>query len=53
MILATAIGWAVHAYGGVESGVLFGLLAGLLLAQLVPASSCAVPRREPPASRQG
>ena len=36
MVLCTLIGYAVARWGGVESGTAFGLLAGFVVAPLVP-----------------
>ena len=36
MILGLAAGWALQVFAGVPSGALFGLLAGMIAANLVP-----------------
>ena len=41
MILCTAAGFAAARLGGVESGTMFGLLAGFLVAPFVPLPAAA------------
>ena len=51
MIVALAAGWALQQYAEVPNAMLFGLFGGLLAAQFLPGTACAVPRR--PATRSG
>ena len=49
MVLFTAAGYAAYQWLGVEQGLLFGLLAGFVVANLIPArGGCAVKRPPSP-----
>lgn len=46
MIAATLVGWSLQQFLGWNDAFAYGLLAGLVLALLVPAKgACALPRR--------
>ena len=46
MVLFTLIGWAVQAFAGLDSGIFFGLIVGMLVANFVPArGACPIPPR--------
>jgi len=49
VILAALIGWCLQYFAGFQQALVLGLLAGLVVAGLVPANAaCPVPRRGPP-----
>ena len=46
MVLLTLAGWAVQAFLSWQPGLAVGLLAGFVVASLIPAKgACAVPQR--------
>ncbi len=49
MVLFTLIGWAVQAFAGLDNALLIGLIAGMLVANFVPArGACPIaPRQQP------
>ena len=48
MVLFTLIGWAVQTFARIESGLFFGLIVGMLVANFVPVrGACPLPPREP------
>jgi len=47
VVLVTGIGWALQHFADLPNALVFGLLIGVVLAQLVPTTnSCAI-RRKP------
>lgn len=42
MILAALVGWSLQRFAGLDGALLPAVLAGMLLAPLVPARACAV-----------
>lgn len=54
MVLAIAVGFALQHFLGYQQAPLFGFLAGLLLARLVPSpKSCPLPGRPAASDREG